>query len=304
VIVSVRDRASELSVSRRSSASGSARQRTARRLRRLHPLRLIEFVLGTLWLVVVVVPIWFMILSSLRNQTTYLTANPWVPSALTTSEYSLVFDSGLGTYFINSLIVTAASIVLTLTLSLATSFRIVRRTSRASGWTLRLLVFGLAVPIQALIVPLYIIIDKLGLYDSLTALVLTMSATAIPISVLIMLSYVRDIPRELIDAMSVDGGGEWRVFASLIIPMSLPVLATVGIYDGLQVWNNFLLPLILTTSNSTAVLPLGLYKFQGQFGINVPAIMAAVLLSAIPLVVLYVSLRRQFVRGLSGVGMR
>jgi raffinose/stachyose/melibiose transport system permease protein len=104
--------------------------------------------------------------------------------------------------------------------------------------------------------------------------------------------------------MCVDGAGEWRVFASLIVPMSRPVLATVGIYDGLQVWNNFLLPLILTVSNSTAVLPLGLWKFQGLFGINVPAIMAAVLLSAVPLVVLYVSLRRQFVRGLSGVVLR
>ncbi|MDA8295405.1 MAG: carbohydrate ABC transporter permease [Actinomycetota bacterium] len=265
----------------------------------------VAFVLGTIWLIIVLAPIYFMVLSSLRTQGTYVTANPWVPTGgLTGSEYSTVFHAGLGGYFVNSVIVTVACVLITLALSLAASFRIIRRTSRLSGAVMRLLVFGLAVPIQALIVPLYIIIDKIGLYDTLSALVLTMSAAAIPVSVLIMLSFVRDIPRELIDAMSVDGAGEWRIFASLIVPLSRPVLATVAIYNGLNVWNNFLLPLVLTQSNSNAVLPLGLFKFQGEYGIDVPAIMAAVLLSVIPLVILYIAMRRQFVRGLSGVAMR
>jgi raffinose/stachyose/melibiose transport system permease protein len=268
-------------------------------------LRGVAFVLGTVWLVIALAPIYFMVLSSLRTQGTYVTANPWVPSGpLTIKQYSTVLHAGLGTYFENSLIVTAVCVVLTLLLSLATSFRIIRGTSRFSGASLRMLVFGLAVPIQALIVPLYIIVDKIGLYDTLAALMLTMSAAAIPVSVLIMLSFVRDIPRELIDAMAVDGAGEWRIFAKLIVPLSRPVLATVAIYNGLNVWNNFLLPLVLTQSNSTAVLPLGLFKFQGEYGIDVPAIMAAVLLSVIPLVILYVAMRRQFVRGLSGVAAR
>ncbi len=273
--------------------------------RRVRPGGVIAFLLATAWLVVVLAPIYFMVLSSLRTQGTYVTANPWVPSGpLTTSEYSDVFHAGLGTYLLNSVIVTAATIVLTVVLSLATAFRIMRGTSRVAGWSLRLIVFGLAVPIQALIVPLYLIMDKLGLYDTLTSLVLVMSAAAIPVSVLIMASFVRDIPRELIDAMAADGAREWRIFVSLIVPLSRPVLATVGIYDGINAWNNFLLPLVLTQSNSNAVLPLGLFKFQGQYGVDVPAIMAAVLLSVVPLVVLYVAMRRQFVRGLSGVGLR
>jgi len=136
------------------------------------------------------------------------------------------------------------------------------------------------------------------------ALILTMSAAAVPVSVLIMVSFVRDIPHELIDAMSADGAGEWRIFSSLIVPLSRPVLATVAIYDGINAWNNFLIPLVLTQSNSTAVLPLGLFKFEGLYGVNVPAIMAAVLLSVIPLLVLYLAMRRQFVNGLSGVAMR
>ncbi|MCL5047845.1 MAG: carbohydrate ABC transporter permease [Firmicutes bacterium] len=263
------------------------------------------FLLANIWLVIVLAPIYFMVLSSLRRQGTYVTANPWVPSGpLSLHQYSVVFHAGLGSYLLNSVIVTAACVVLTLLLSLVAAFRMMRGTSRFSGISLRLIAFGIAVPIQAIVIPLYIIIDKIGLYDTLTALILVMSASAIPVSVLIMISYVRDIPRELLDAMAADGAGEWRIFFSLIVPLSRPVLATVGIYDGINVWNNFLLPLILTQSNSTAVLPLGLYKFQSQFGIDVPAVMAAVLLSAIPLLVLYISMRRQFVNGLSGIAMR
>jgi ABC-type glycerol-3-phosphate transport system permease component len=267
--------------------------------------RTVAFVLATLWLVVVLAPIYFMVLSSLRTEGTYVTANPWVPSgSLTLSQYSTVFDAGLGTYLLNSAIVTVVSILLTLTLSLATAFRILRGTSRASGWSLRVIVFGLAVPIQSLIIPLYLIIDKLGLYDTLEAPILVLSAAAIPVSVLIMASFVRDIPRELFDAMAADGASERRIFISLIVPLCRPVLATLGIYDGINVWNNFLVPLVLTQSNSNAVLPLGLYKFYSQYGVDVPAIMAAVLLSVLPIVVLYVGLHRQFVQGLSGVAMR
>jgi hypothetical protein len=96
----------------------------------------------------------------------------------------------------------------------------------------------------------------------------------------VMVSFVRDIPRELIGAMLVDGGTEWTVFRRLIVPLSKPVLATLAIYDGLNVWNNFILPLVLTQSNNVAVLPLGLTKLEGQYAINVPAVMAAVLLSS------------------------
>jgi raffinose/stachyose/melibiose transport system permease protein len=272
---------------------------------RLRPWNALTFVLGTGWLLVVLAPIYFMVLASLRTQGDYLTANPWLPTGpLTTSEYSTVFDAGLGTYLVNSLVVTASCIVLTVGISLGASFRMVRRTSRASGAFLKVLLFGLAVPIQAIIVPLYLLIDKMHLYDTLQALILVMSASAIPVSVLIMLSYIRDIPRELLDAMSIDGANEWKVFAKLIWPLSLPVLATVAIYDGLNVWNNFLLPLVLTQSSSVSVLPLGLYKFEGLYGIDVPAILAAVVLSVLPLLVLYVGMRRQMVRGIGGFSIR
>ena len=273
--------------------------------RRLRLGRVLAFVLATAWLVVVIAPIYYMVLASFRSQGTYLTANPWLPwRGLTFSEYGTVFGAGLGRYLVNSVILTAVCIVLTLLFCLAAAFRIVRRSTRAAGASFRILLLGLAIPIQAIIVPLYLLIYKLHLYDTLFALMLTLSAAAVPVSVLVMVSFVRDIPRELIGAMLVDGGTEWTVFRRLIVPLSKPVLATLAIYDGLNVWNNFILPLVLTQSNNVAVLPLGLTKLEGLYSINVPAIMAAVLLSVLPLVVLFIVLRRQVMRSLGSVIMR
>ena len=264
--------------------------------------RLVAILLATVWAVIVIAPLYYMVLASFRTQGTYLTDNPWVPSSdLSVSSYSTVFGAGLGHYLLNSLILTAVCIILTVTLSLAAAFRVVRKSARWVTVSFMLMLFGLAIPVQAIIVPLYLLIYKMHLYDTMFALILTLSAAAIPISVLIMVSFVRDIPRELIDAMLVDGGTEWTVFRRLIWPMSKPVMATLAIYNGLNVWNNFLLPLVLTQSSGVAVLPLGLTKLQGMYSVNVPAVMAGVLLSMLPLLALFVILRRQVINSLGGV---
>lgn len=267
--------------------------------------RLVTVLLATVWLVIVIAPLYYMILATFRTQGTYLTDNPWVPSGdMTLGSYRTVFEAGLGRYLLNSVILTAACIALTITISLAAAFRIVRRSARWVHVSFVVMLFGLAIPVQAIIVPLYLLLYRMHLYDTMYALILTLSAAAVPVSVLIMVSFVRDIPRELIDAMLVDGGTEWTVFRRLIWPMSRPVMATLAIYNGLNVWNNFLLPLVLTQSNNVAVLPLGLTKLQGMYTVNVPALMAGVLLSVLPLLVLFVFMRRQVMNSLGGVAAR
>jgi raffinose/stachyose/melibiose transport system permease protein len=267
--------------------------------------RLVAVILATVWLVIVIAPLYYMILASFRTQGTYLSASPWVPTGgLSVSSYSTVFGAGLGRYLLNSVILTAACILLTVTISLGAAFRIVRRTSRAVSAAFVIMLFGLAIPVQAIIVPIYVLIYKMHLYDTLLALILVLSAAAIPVSVLIMVSFVRDIPRELIGAMLVDGGSEWTVFRRLIWPLSRPVLATLAIYNGLNVWNNFLLPLVLTQSSNVAVLPLGLTKLEGLYSVNVPAVMAGVLLSVLPLLVLFVIMRKQVMNSLGGIVAR
>jgi raffinose/stachyose/melibiose transport system permease protein len=274
-------------------------------LARLRPSRALSAVFATIWLLVVLIPLYYMILATFRSYGGYQTASPWTPNNLTFASYKQVWDADLGRFFLNSVILTAVCIVLSVTLCLGAAYRIVRKQSRWVGVSFSMMLFGLAIPIQAIIVPLYVMIDKMHLYNTMYALILVLTAAAVPVSVLIMVSFVRDIPRELVNAMLIDGGTEWTVFRRLIWPLSRPVISTLAIYNGLNVWNNFLLPLLLTSPNSSwTVLPLGLNNLKGQYTTDVPVLMAGVLLSTLPLVILFIFMRRQVMSSLGGITAR
>ncbi|RIQ12683.1 carbohydrate ABC transporter permease [Jiangella rhizosphaerae] len=255
---------------------------------------------GLVWVVVTIVPIYYLVLTSLRRQQDYYVENPLLPPADPTLDaYRLVLENDFLRYLSNSLIVTVAAVVVILAVSLMASYYLVRAGTPLSRGTLRLVLLGLAIPVQATIIPVYYLIVRLGLYDSLVALILPAIAFAIPISVLIIVNFVRDIPAELFESMRADGAGHGRILLALVLPLSRPALLTVGIYQALQVWNGFLFPLILTQSSSVRVLPLSLWTYQGQFAVNVPAVLAAVTLSALPVLAAFIVGRRQLVSGLT-----
>ena len=158
---------------------------------------------------------------------------------------------------------------------------------------------GLAIPLQAMIIPVYLIIIRLRLYDTLTAMILPSIAFAIPLSVLVLANFIRDVPRELFESMRLDGCSELARMWRLAFPLTRPALVTVSIYNALLIWNGFLLPLILTQSPTKRTLPLALWTFQGQYGVNVPAVLASVVLTTLPILVLYAIGRRQLVSGLT-----
>ncbi|OJG06723.1 Inner membrane ABC transporter permease protein YcjP [Pseudonocardia autotrophica] len=150
-----------------------------------------------------------------------------------------------------------------------------------------------------MIVPLYLMVTQLRLYDTLLAIILPTAAFALPLAVVVLSSSLRDIPGELFEAAVLDGAGPGRVLVSLVLPLARPGLATIGIFTALQAWNGFLFPLVLTQDASVRVLTLGLWDFQGQYGTNVPLITAAVLLSLLPLLVVYLLGRRFLLAGLT-----
>jgi len=110
---------------------------------------------------------------------------------------------------------------------------------------------------------------------------------------------MRDVPAALFEAMRIDGASEWRILWSLVVPLSRPAMITVGIYTAIGAWNGFLFPLILTQSPGMRVLPLSLWTFQGEFTVDVPAVLAAVVLSSLPLFAAYLVGRRQLLAGLT-----
>ncbi len=254
-----------------------------------------------IWLLIVMVPIYWIVITSLKTQNNYFMTNPLVPpSSPTLENYRLVLRSDFPQYFLNSVIVTVSAVVPAVLSAFMAAFAIVRDNRRL---VLRLVnslfLMGLAIPLQATIIPVYLMIIRLHLYDSLLALVLPSIAFAIPLSVLVLSNFIRDVPTELFESMRVDGASEWAMLWRLAFPLTRPALVTVTIYNALTIWNGFLLPLVLTQSPDKRTLPLALWTFQGQYSVNVPAVLASVLLTTLPILVLYVFGRRQLLNGLS-----
>ncbi len=283
------------------SAPGPSRTQAASRRRAFRGRPNIGGALGGwFWLAVIILPVYYVVITSLKDQGGFFTTNPLVPPAEPTLDnYQLVLQNDFVRYFANSLIVTVGSVIPGLLVSFMASYAIVR----GKGWfisaTNKLFLLGLAIPLHATIIPIYWMITRAHMYDTLLALILPSIAFSIPISVLILANFMRDVPNELFESMRLDGCSDWTMMWRLALPMVRPAVVTVGIYNALHVWNGFLFPLILTQSPATRVLPLSLWTFQGEFSVNIPAVLAAVVLATLPLLVLYVVARRQLLSGLT-----
>ena len=252
------------------------------------------------WLAIIIIPIYYVVITTFKDQGAYFTQNPLaLPNPPTLTAYQDVVAAGIGRYFLNSVIVTIGSVIPIVLFSFLASYAIVRGDSRLLRFSRTLFLLGLAIPLQATIIPIYLIITRIHMYDSLGALILPSIAFGIPLTVLILSNFIRDVPRELFESMRLDGCTDWQMAWKLAFPLTRPAIVTVSIYNGLNVWNAFLFALILTQSPEKRVLPLALWAFQGEYQVNIPAVLAAVVLSTLPILVLYVVGRRQLLRGLT-----
>ncbi|MFD7706965.1 carbohydrate ABC transporter permease [Streptomyces sp. NPDC059785] len=260
--------------------------------------------LGSLvWLAIVLVPVYAMLSASLTRQDQALSGNPLTPPAdPTLANYNTVLHSGFGHLLANTAIVAAAVVALVLVLSVPLAYVAVRTRDRWSGLAFRLFLLGVAIPAQAVVVPLYLLIAKLDLYDSLLAVILPTAAFAMPVSVLVLTGALRDVSEELYEAMALDGASPQRMLFQLTVPLCKGGISTVAIYSALQAWNGFLFPLIFTQSDGPRVLTLGLFNYVSEFGVDIPALLASVVLSGVPIFAVYLVARRALVGGLMGVG--
>ncbi|MEU6464564.1 carbohydrate ABC transporter permease [Streptomyces sp. NPDC046976] len=258
---------------------------------------------SVVWLVVVIVPVYAMITASLTPRDEALGNNALKPPAHPTlANYGTVLHNGFFHYLWNTVLAAVAVVAIVLVLCVPLAYVAVRTRGFWSGAAFRLFLLGVAIPAQAVVVPLYLMIAKLNLYDSLLAIILPTAAFAMPVAILVLTGSLRDISEEVYEAMALDGASPLRMLFQLVIPMSKGGISTVGIYSALQAWNGFLFPLIFTQSEGPRVLTLGLFNYVSQFGVDIPALLASVVLSGIPIFAVYLVARRALVGGLMGVG--
>ncbi|MGA6159659.1 carbohydrate ABC transporter permease [Stenotrophomonas sp. NPDC087984] len=260
--------------------------------------------LGSLiWLGIVGLPLYVLVAATFQTRDGYIDDGPLaLPDHPTLANYRRVLRSDFLSYLLNTALVTAVCAAIVITLSVTVGYTVVRARGRASRRIFQIFLLGLAIPSQAVVIPVYLVITKLHLYDTLLAVILPTAAFSLPVSVLILVGTMRDIDEELYESMALDGASPTRVLLQLVVPLSRSGISTVGVMSALHAWNGFLFPLLLTQSKSNRLLTLGLYDYVGEFRVDTPALLTAVVLSILPIFLVYLFARRQLINGLMGMG--
>lgn len=222
------------------------------------------------------------------------------PSSLSAENYRVILaEHDIGTAFFNSTVVVGLSVPLTLFFASLAAYAI----SRIPGWKswalFGFLVLGLAVPAQANMIPQYVLFDSLGLLNSRLGLVLINIVVTLPVAVFILTGFMKTLPREVYEAASIDGAGPWRVYRSVVIPLSVPSIAATAIFLFVIHWNDLLYPLLFIQEPDKKTLPLALLDFTGQHLTNYPLLFTGVVVSSVPILVAYLFLQRWFVAGMT-----
>jgi len=255
--------------------------------------------LALVWLAVTTVPFIFMVASSFKSQEETFATSVWAPpSHLYFGNYAAVLEGPFFTYFRNSLFVVAVSVLLIVVISAMAAYVFARMRFTLNKTLFGLVVAGMIVPLHATLVPIYLLTRNLGLYDTPFALFGPYVALSLPVSIFILTEFMRQIPRELEEAAQLDGCSPFAIFWRIFFPLSGPGLATVAIFNGIGLWNEFIFAYMLTSSSDHRTLPLAIWDFQGQYASNIPSMLAVLVLTSLPLIVAYAFGQERVIKGM------
>ena len=277
----------------------------ARRRRRLfagHPAETAaRHAMLVLACVISVYPLVWMVFQSLKSPTDFYT-NIWgPPSHPLWSNFTGAWSSGdLGRYMLNSVIVTGCTVLVVCVFGYLLAYGVVLMQIRGDSLIIGVFAVSLFLPVQLLLIPLYVLESHAGLLNNYWSLVLPYAAGGLPFAVIFLVAYLRSVPREIEEAAIVDGCGSLQVLWRVMVPLSRPAFATVVIFQFLSSWNEFLLAMTLVQSDSRRTLPMGILNFfQTYNNTNYAYIFAALTMSAVPIIAVFVVFQRQFIGGLT-----
>lgn len=252
-------------------------------------------------LLVCLFPFAWMALSSIKTLPELYTVPPvWWPEMPTLENYrKVLFESNVPRYFLNSVIISVGSTVLALILAIFASYGFARYRFRGKPLLQAAVLIGQLMPTAAIIVPLFITLRVLGLVNSYLGLILVYMIVTLPLSVWMLTSYFRAIPVELEEAAFIDGASRLGVLFRVTLPLSVPGIVAVAVYSFVTTWNEFIFALCFATDSSVKTLPIGLAEFSTEFNTDWGAVMAASLVMTVPIAILFFSMQRYFVGGLT-----
>jgi raffinose/stachyose/melibiose transport system permease protein len=246
-------------------------------------------------------PLALLVITAVRPLADFIGNGPlsW-PAEFTWQNFSDAWGIGnFATTYRNSALLAIMKVPLGVLISAMLGFALAKLRMKFRRTVMFSVFLGLTIPIYITIVPVFIMMRSAGATDSLFGLMGPYLAFGIPFEVLVLQSFFRQLPDEIIEAARVDGAGDWRIFWTVILPLSTPALVTVAILDAVATWNEFLFALILLNSDANKTIPVGLLNFQGQFANNNTGLAAGILIAVVPILIAYTLLQRWIVSGLT-----
>jgi alpha-1,4-digalacturonate transport system permease protein len=253
---------------------------------------------------VILAPVLWFVLSSFKDATDLGARPPKVlPSRWAFENYTEAFQAYNYTrYFLNSVFVTVVATLLTLLINSMAAYAFAKYNFRGRDGLFVMTLAMIMIPLQVILIPIYLVVSSLGLVNTYWGMIIPAAAT--PTGVFIIRQYMLTIPDELIEAARIDGAGEFRIFARIVLPLCRPALAVVAIFSILWRWNDFLWPLLIAQKEELYTLPVALALLNGQLVVPYNIVLAMSVMSIIPVLFMFVFMQRQIVQGIAQTGIK
>ena len=262
-------------------------------------MKAVRWLIIVLFLIVMIVPLAWLMLASFKTSPELFSAPFKLPLHWQWDNYRSVLESHpIPKYFLNTLTIAVVSTLLAIAVATLVAYAFMYAFKFKSGW-FTLLTFGIFIPTNAFLVPYYFIVNWLGLYDTLFGVALVYAGVSLPLSIMIIKTYMESIPKEMIEASTIDGAGMHRTFFRIILPVSYPGMTTAGIFLMITAWNELLFASLLTQSEGTRTLQVAIRFFLTTFSANYPVAFAAMVIAVLPTIVIYSFLSDKIIGGMT-----
>lgn len=249
--------------------------------------------------IIILYPLFWMVVSSLKDYNEIYN-NVWgFPSEWLFENYSKAWSGGISNYFVNSLIVTVATIAIVFLFGSMAAYSLARYKTRLIDIALVVLIGGMMMNPEVSIIPLFNILKNINLLDTRFALILPYVAFRLPICILLMRSYFLSIPNELSESAIMDGCSEFGIYFRIYLPMSIPILITIIVLTAYYAWNEFLFATVFINTEALKTIPSGLMNFRDALRTDWGVLLAGMVIATIPMIILLVILQKYLLRGLS-----
>ncbi|MEL7590790.1 MAG: carbohydrate ABC transporter permease [Anaerolineaceae bacterium] len=260
-----------------------------------------NYLLLSVFLLIILIPIISLVFSAFKTDVEVIKGPLTLPSQLRLDAFKDAWTTGRFNYFFrNSVVVTISVVVASVFLSTLTGYAFALLPVPGRKFLYPLLLLGYMVPFEAVIIPLYHMMNRMDLIDTYWALILPQVGLSVSFGTLWMTSFFRATPRELVDAAAIDGCNRWQLLWRVLWPLARPAVLTLVVLVFMWTWNEFLLALVLVQKETMRTLPVGLAFFQGRYSANTPLMAAGSLIVAGPVLLVYILFQRYFIRGMLG----